>query len=233
MARSVISAPGRTRRSAPTRCSCSGRTGRRRVFETHTGEGPMISPGHERPDASSPSDSLSLAAPRDRAQERQLEATVQRYSHTPRWPLRAAGANRVRQRISDRQGGDARGDASSGQIVGPRLHVPAVSATAAFRRPALAVGVELEGPAACAAMWCTAVRHLPGASQPQLRLVRLVPVAVAPASDLIWEHGREVGTIAAPSHRAPYAPSGDVQVVATRPARIMVISPGRENAADP
>jgi len=33
MARSATSVPGRTRRSAPTRYSCSGRTARRRVFE--------------------------------------------------------------------------------------------------------------------------------------------------------------------------------------------------------
>ncbi len=73
-----------------------------------------------------------------------------------------------------------------------------VSTAAGFGRPALAVGVELEGLAAFATMWCTAVRHHPGASQPELRRVRLVPVGVAPARELIRGH---VLATAAPSHQ--------------------------------
>src|SRR2546426_8000740 len=75
--------------------------------------------------------------------------------------------------MSDRRGAEAR-------RVRPRLQVPVVSAAAGFRRPALAVSVELEGLAAFATVWCTAVPHLPGASQSQLRLVRLVAVGGAP-----------------------------------------------------
>ena len=103
--------------------------------------------------------------------------------------------------MSDRRGAEAR-------RVRPRLQVPVVSAAAGFRRPALAVSVELEGLATFATVWCTAVRHHPGASQSELRRVRLVPVGVAPARELIRGH---VLTTAVPSHRAPYPASGDVQ----------------------
>src|SRR5438445_786230 len=87
-------------------------------------------------------------------------------------PLVSRGSKRGEAEMSDRRGAEAR-------RVRPRLQVPVVSAAAGFRRPALAVSVELEGLAAFATVWCTAVPHLPGASQSQLRLVRLVAVGVA------------------------------------------------------
>src|SRR2546426_7675901 len=96
--------------------------------------------------------------------------------------------------MSDRRGAEAR-------RVRPRLQVPVVSAAAGFRRPALAVSVELEGLAAFATVWCTAVPHLPGASQSQLRLVRLVAEGVGPARVVIR----------APRNKKPYAPSRDRQ----------------------
>jgi hypothetical protein len=65
-------------------------------------------------------------------------------------------------------------------LPGPRLQVPLVSAGAGFRGPTLAVGAELEGLLAAAAVWCAAIHHHPGASQFQPRPVHLCRNVIRP-----------------------------------------------------